>query len=241
MNNNLKAIGKTDTEFRVANYIMLFGGRDLVGEYFTKNTEFESAYTKSGVLHIDFEHGLDPDRAGMKADEVLGYVDWKTVKVDDEGIFVERVLNRQARYMRAIETLIEEKCLGTSSQCITGASVRSDDGEIKRWPLMRDSLTFTPMEPRMISKNSLAAVAGLKSAFPDAKSLSKLDIGLQEAIDSCKNLKDVENLLREAGGFSRADATSLVSRVKAMEHGERVADESSKSISELILNRKILT
>ena len=90
--NELKAISRTDDELRVANYIVLFGGRDLTGEFFTPETVVESAYTKSGILHVDFEHGLDPDKVGMGADEVLGYVDWKTAVVDDTGIFVERVL-----------------------------------------------------------------------------------------------------------------------------------------------------
>ena len=59
--NAFKAISKTDDELVVENYIVLFGGRDLEGvgskrvnpdgskgEFFTKNTDFESDYTKTG-------------------------------------------------------------------------------------------------------------------------------------------------------------------------------------------------
>ena len=61
--NALKTISSTDDELRVGNYIVLFGGRDLegiasdaknadgsLGEYFTKDTQLESSYTKAGVL-----------------------------------------------------------------------------------------------------------------------------------------------------------------------------------------------
>ena len=58
--NNLKAISIGETDIRVGNYMVLFGGRDLVGEFFTKNTKFDSRYTDLGVLYVDFEHGQDP-------------------------------------------------------------------------------------------------------------------------------------------------------------------------------------
>jgi hypothetical protein len=83
MPNELKAISKTDTELRVGNYIALFGGKDLEGEHFTPETDFTSSYTKTGVLYVDWEHGLGKKIDGKSApgpDDVLGYVDWKTAK-----------------------------------------------------------------------------------------------------------------------------------------------------------------
>lgn len=44
---------------------------------------------------------------------------------------------------------------------------------------------------------------------------------LSEAITECESLKQVESLLREAGGFSRANATALVSRIKRLSLGEQ--------------------
>lgn len=241
LRNELKAISKTPKELRVANYMILFGGKDLVGEFFTDETNFKSAYTESGMLHVDFEHGLDPDRIGMKSDDVLGYVDWSTAKVDQNGIFVERVLNRQAKYMEYLETLIEEKSVGTSSQCVPKGSQRKATGEIVNWPLMRDSLTFTPCEPRMLSSNALKSARELKNFFPDSKSLSvRYEPNYQEEITACKTIKELEGLLRDAGGFSRNDAKSLVARIKSFAHGERVQEdeETTKSIATLILNRR---
>jgi len=186
-NNSLKAISKTDDELRVANYIALFGGRDAtgvvhganadgsLGEYFTAETEFDSDYTKTGVLYVDFEHGEDPDDMGLNSDVVLGVVDWKTAKKDDRGLFVERVLNRRQKYIEWIEPLIEEGLVGNSSQSIEGQATKNSHGAIIKWPLKRDTLTVNPMEPRMLSENAFQAIKNL-SAIPAFKSLAEKNL-----------------------------------------------------------------
>jgi len=126
--NALKAIRRTDETLRVANYIVLFGGRDLegiasdnknadgsTGEYFTPETDLESEYTKSGVLFVDWEHGND-DAPGPG--DVLGVVDWKTVHKDTRGVWVERVLNRRNEYVKFLEDLIDQGLIGTSSAIV---------------------------------------------------------------------------------------------------------------------------
>lgn len=235
MRNELKAVSQTADELRVANYIILFGGRDLTGEFFTAGTQIESAYTKSGMLHVDFEHGLDPDGVGMSQHEVLGYVDWKTARVDETGVFVERVLNRQARYMSKLEPLIEAGMVGNSSESVRGQAKRLATGEIVEWPLVRDTLTFTPAEPRMLRGNTLKAAQDLYRAFPDSKSLAFLDEieALKGPIESAKSLKEIETLLRDAAGLSRADATSLVSRVKSLCRGDHDAERQTAEIAGL--------
>lgn len=194
-NNALKTISSTPEELRVGNYIVLFGGRDATGvlyknadgskgEFFTPNTELESSYTKTGFLHVDFEHGQDPDELNIGSDDVLGFVDWKTAKVDERGVFVDRVLNRRQRYVEWLEPLINEGLLGNSTECISGEAVRGEDGEIKRWPLKRDTLTVNPMEPRMLSKNAVTAIKALaKEEIPCFKSLITtlpVDTGVEE-------------------------------------------------------------
>jgi HK97 family phage prohead protease len=42
-----------------------------------------------------------------------------------------------------------------------------------------------------------------------------------EVIERCESLKELESILREAGGFSRANATTLVSRIKALSLGDQ--------------------
>ncbi len=233
MDNQIKSISKTEDELRVGNYIILFGGRDLSGEFFTDKTEIESSYTKSGVLHVDFEHGLDPDRMGITSHDVLGVVDWKSARADDKGVFVERVLKRSAKYMDIIETLIDEGVIGTSSQAVSGATKKAKTGEIIAWPLMRDTLTFTPMEPRMLKENVLTAAKSLYAVFPESKSLARIvqRAELKSLMDEAKSIKEIETLLREAGGFSRADATGLVARIKALSQSE--SDDEMKRADDL--------
>lgn len=59
---------------------------------------------------------------------------------------------------------------------------------------------------------------------------------LKGLICEADSYKEIEAILRDAGGFSRADATMLVNRVKALSHGERVEkqDASTAAINRLL-------
>lgn len=182
--NMLKAVSKTDNELRVANYIVLFGGRDLTGapsngtgfytgeknqdgsqgEFFTKATQFDSPYTATGHLLIDMEHGVAKGLYGKSApgrDDIFGVVDWKTLQIDDTGAWVERALNRRAKYMEWVETLIDAGVVGSSSEAIQGQVEKKASGEITTWPIKRDTFTFTATEPRMMSENVIRAAKAL--------------------------------------------------------------------------------
>jgi len=98
---------------------------------------------------------------------VLGVVDWKSVRRDERGVWVERVLNRRSQYVKWLEDLIDEGLIGTSSEAVDGEVEKAADGRITRWPLRRDTLTVTPMEPRMIRDNYLQAFKALGIPVPD--------------------------------------------------------------------------
>ena len=221
MTNELKAVSHTDNELRVGNHIVLFGGRDLTGEFFTKNTNFNSNYTDIGLLYVDFEHGRDSEKLGNSQSNVLGVVDWKSAKVDEKGIFVERVLNRRAEYVKYLAELIDAGVVGTSSEAIAGMTRKKNTGEIVDWPLMRDSLTVTPMEPRMIAGNVLTAAKALVEIFPHSKSLALMtgaQIETAKTIEQFESLQDAERRLRDAG-MSRTEAVAFLSRVKSLGQG----------------------
>lgn len=57
---------------------------------------------------------------------------------------------------------------------------------------------------------------------------------IKSALDEVKTLKEIETLLRDAGGFSRADATALVSRIKALTHGDRDAEKDASELLKYI-------
>ena len=53
-------------------------------------------------------------------------------------------------------------------------------------------------------------------------------IDVKSSIEDAESLKEIESLLRDAAGFSRTDATALVSRIKFLSHGEREQIKSSE-------------
>jgi len=194
--NALKAISKTDDELRVGNYIALFGGKDLAGEYFTADTNFESSYTKTGILYLDWEHGASQKVDGKAApgpDDILGYVDWKTAKSDKLGLWVERVLDRRNQYVKYLDMLITAGLVGSSTEAINRDVVIAKSGEIKSWPLMRDSLTVMPIEPRMMTENVITAVKGLAKVNPDLEAYLPQDTGEVSSADATEPVSESEH------------------------------------------------
>jgi len=245
--NPLKALSKSPNELILGNYMVLFGGRDIAGEFFTKSTDFNSHYTDIGMLYVDFEHGLDPDGLGIDDSNVLGVVDWKSAKIDEKGIFVQRVLNRRARYVDFLSELIDAGMLGNSSAAVRGKTLRKPNGEITAWPLLRDTLTLTPMEPRMIAGNVLEAVKSLATMFPHSKALATLtgapdlEPARLKTIEEIGDLNGAELYLREVGGVSRSESKALVSRLLAIarrEVGKSNESEEMKAIEKLLEMRR---
>ena len=176
MTNTLKTISKTEDHLRVGNHIVLWGGTDLTGERFTPDTDFNSPWTRKNAVPVDWEHGLDTDPESPKRDDVLGWVDWKTAKATDLGLWVERVLDRRNDYIGFLEQLIEEGMIGTSSEA-TQEARRTVDGEIQVWPIKRDALTVQPAEPRMMSANALSSLKHLAEHVPSLKAYIPQETG----------------------------------------------------------------
>jgi hypothetical protein len=61
---------------------------------------------------------------------------------------------------------------------------------------------------------------------------------VKAALDAVQSLKEIEELLREAAGFSRADATALVSRIKALVQSDSGQKEAAV-IADLIRRVKV--
>jgi len=159
-----KAISEDDDTLTIENHLVLWGSpeeKDLTREFFTQNTDFESEFTKSNRIGVNWEHGEDPEHIGNSPDEIFGWVDWKTAKIDEVGLLVQRVLNRRHTYMKWLETLIRAGLVGSSSQAIPRGATKALNGEITRWPLFRDTLTVTPVDPRMLTNNVVQALKAL--------------------------------------------------------------------------------
>ncbi|MHC4646884.1 MAG: hypothetical protein ACYTBJ_15405, partial [Planctomycetota bacterium] len=103
--------------------------------------------------------------------DVLGYVDWNSRKTDALGVWVERILDRRNQYMKYLETLIDAGLIANSTEAIEDGVVTTKSGEIKAWPLRKDTLTVMPMEPRMMTENVISAVKGLARTYPNLEAL----------------------------------------------------------------------
>ena len=137
---------------------------------------------------------------GVKPGEYLGYVDWQTARKDEKGWWVERVLNRRSKYVQWLYDLIKAGLVGNSTEADTPKVVTDKNGEIKRWPLKRDTLTVTPMEPRMMTQNVVTALKALgyeitDSAEPQATGAagqSPVSAAEPSATHSTKGIEDMD-------------------------------------------------
>lgn len=158
----LKALG----DGRVGGYLVRFGGpaeRDLVGDYFTKDTYF-GPHDGDGA-DVLFHHGI-PVGADLEmwADQILGQL---TTRRDDLGVWAETVLNMANDYQRAVYAMTQKGLLSWSSGSASHMVKRDDDGRITRWPIIEGSLTPTPAEPRFTNRISPLRSLPAVSILPD--------------------------------------------------------------------------
>lgn len=143
---------KADDSGRVRGYLVRFGGQDLEGDFFTKETDFGRPM-KSGdrvPMNLYYHHGQD--RTIGKSRIGTGYM-----TMDDKGLWYEAQIEMADEYQKMIADLAKSGKLGYSSGA-TGHMVerkKSADGryEITRWPIGEASLTPTPAEPMNMVKS----------------------------------------------------------------------------------------
>ncbi|MCX7937949.1 MAG: HK97 family phage prohead protease, partial [Thermoflexales bacterium] len=134
---------------RIGGYAVLWGSekaRDLTGEFFTPETaELTAIFDALKRLPCLYHHGADI----RMASNVAGIVD--IMRADDVGLWYEAQLTLSGEYREALDRLISDGVLGTSSGTLPAARrVDRRSGRITRWPIVELSLTPTPAEPRMI-------------------------------------------------------------------------------------------
>lgn len=150
----------------IKGYITLWGSAKLTDvelEYFTPQTNFWDNILAKAVRPLTWDHAQDSE---FKADPIIGTI---TEMGDDEiGRWYMAKLDRSHRYNKAIERLIAEGKLGTSSDSAPQYVERVKTGKatwLKTWPLFAAALTDTPAEPRMVG--SLEYLKSLGVELPD--------------------------------------------------------------------------
>ena len=127
---------------------VVFGGKDLTGDKFTKSTDFGDTRSFIG-MPVYYDHGLSDLQSQ------IGTV--KMWQPDTEGIDVEIEIDKRHKYAQQVMALVKKGMLGLSTGALSHLVVR-DDGEIKRWIVGEISLTPTPAEPRTMAISDMKAV-----------------------------------------------------------------------------------
>jgi len=136
---------------KIGGYLVRFTDQDtpdLEGEYFTKDTDFDLVDGERTTLY--YHHGQDPTLGKMPIGD-------GTLKMLDEGIWLDGQLEMRNRYIAALGRRIEQdqaeskENFGLSSGTAPHIVEREPMEKavwIKRWPLRLDaSITPTPAEP----------------------------------------------------------------------------------------------
>jgi len=141
---------------------------------------------------------------------------WLTLQEDDRGLYVEGELTPGHSIASDVAASLMHKAIDGLSigYMVNEEEMDGDVRVLKEIELVEISVVEEPADIN-------ATISNIKSAIDDAKTI-----------------KELEGLLRDAGGFSRAHATALVGRIKALSHGEREEKANTRDLLTLIHNRR---
>lgn len=143
---NLKYAVADDGSLEIEGVGIPFGGplngKDLHGQFFSKNTDFVWDLVPDGQRPLMYQHGLDETLRTA----VIGR--WAVKRIDDSGVWISAQLDKRSEYVEEIKELIDAGVLGLSSATMGHlVKVATKSGEILRWPVVELSLTPNPANP----------------------------------------------------------------------------------------------
>lgn len=182
----------------IRGYVALWGDPntvDLESEFFTKQTDFWDSVL--GLPRpLTWNHAQDKStfkNAGTVG-QIISFGD------DEVGRFYNAVLDRSNKYRAAVDKLIEQRKIGTSSdsapQYVEREKMANGSVWLKTWPLFAAALTDVPCEPRMLD----IGLDFWKAIGVDAKLLASriAEAGLEVSRDEMKQrLASAERRARE--------------------------------------------
>jgi hypothetical protein len=155
---------------RIFHYPFLWGDAvktDLEREFFLKNTNFWDSTMGKSPRPLTWDHAQDES---MKDNPVIGQTtEWGD---DEVGRWAISHLDRAHRYRKAVDALIEEGVIGTSSDSAPQYVQREQRGKstwLKTWPWFASALTDVPCEPRMITEGAVEYLKSIGLTFPSSE------------------------------------------------------------------------
>lgn len=128
------------------------------------------------------------------------------------------------------ETLVDEKGLYVEGELTPGHSKAADVyASLKHGAVDGLSIGYIPKKIEMLDDNKRRLLKEIElveiSVVEEPADLGAKVGDVKSIIEQAESLKEIESLLRDAGGFSRADACALVARVKALGRGDPAPEE----------------
>lgn len=188
------------------------GERDLYGTWFDGDTDYcLDYYAEWPWLHQHGRHSkVGARRVGT----------WDEFGVDDTGVFVKGELNAGERYREALEVLLSEEVLYTSSQALSSMVKVGPDGHVEIWPIGEVSSTVSPADYR---GQPISAAAERAVAILSEQPTDRDGGGSMTAKD--KVLKFVDQIFGEDDDEPAADA-DVDGDVESGEPGEGEGEET---------------
>lgn len=200
-----KTLGLADAEVKFAGdslsftgYASKFGGVDSYGDTIKAGAYADVIRATGGVVKMYANHGW------LRGELPIGKM---FIEQDDIGLKVTGA--EFTKGMRLADDTALAVKHGTMSGLSIGYKLRKDD-YATRSDGGRDILRVSELKEVSVVDYPADASATIDE--------------VKAAIDQAESLKEIESLLRDAGGFSRADACALVARVKSLAHGDRAAE-----------------
>lgn len=212
MTNAVKFVdGKDDLiEGMLAPFGGPIAGKDLDGEFFSANTDFELEWFGDWQRPLLFGHGYDP---ALKT-SVVGRI---KVEPTDKGLWMQAQLDKKHAYYEQIRDLVADG-LGLSSGSVDHLTdIDAKSGEIKAWPLIEGSLTPTPANPDAAAKYATKSVdivehlAVLGVAVPDELADVQPEATVEQDVEPA-----TKDATKDSAAWDASSAASLISQLAGM-------------------------
>lgn len=186
-------------------YASVFGGVDSYGDTIVR-----------GAFDKVIRAGVQPKMFWNHRSWELPIGKWTTLTEDDKGLKVSGEFTTGSPQAAAVEAAVKH---GTVDGLSIGFRIGKDDYEV------------TDKGRLIKSVSELVEVSVV--TFP-ADSAARVDMeSVKFALDGVESLADMERFLRDAGGFSKAVATALVSKARSIARSESGAGDTAKAAAEL--------
>jgi len=177
----VKAVG----DYVVRGRGIVYGGKDLTGDIFTKATDLGETRSFVGTP-VYYDHGLGSIRGQIGTVKA-----WMPV---GDGIDVEIELDKRLDYIDDVMKLVKSGALGLSTGALSHLVVRQA-GELKRWVVGEISLTPTPAEPRTLTEVKATQDGTVRTA---TATLSPSDTTSTNSTKGTYNVENINQIVQDA-------------------------------------------